>query len=377
MMFEAAKTTRTTILGMSIRAKSQGGTMKPIKIVTPVLGDPDAPTQILVGLGALAAELAAEGISVRDLFARSGVDASQLEDAHARISHRQRLALYRNARRLAKRSDIGLLAGARQRISDYGIYGYAMVSSRTFGDALLFSLDHITMAGPAVRQISFRIEGGTTAILRSHGLDTLGDLLPFAAEFWRSSMTALFSRVLEAPFPSKRMVFPFPAPVHWRNYERMFDCPIDFDADRMEWHFDATVLDLPCPNANPITAKICQQVCEVVLTERPDDSDLVRKIRTACLNSPNRFPVAADIASELGLSLRTFHRRLADEGLSYQSIVDGMRRSLATELLENTHLSIDQVAERVGFADATSFRKAFKKWTNRSPTDFRHPGRSH
>jgi len=57
------------------------------------------------------------------------------------------------------------------------------------------------------------------------------------------------------------------------------------------------------------------------------------------------------------------------------SIVDEMRRSLATELLENTHMSIDQVAERIGFADATSFRKAFKKWTDRSPTDFRNPER--
>jgi len=345
--------------------------MKPIKFVTPISGDPDALTQNLLGLGALAAELAAEGVSVRDLFARTGVDASQLEDAHARISHRQRLALYRNAKKLAKRSDIGLLAGARQRISDFGIYGFALVSSRTFGDALLFSLDHITMAGPAVRQISFRIEGGTLAILRSHGLDTLGDLLPFAAEFWRSSITALFSRVLEAPFPSKRMIFPFPPPVHWRNYERLFNCPIDFNADRMEWHFDAKVLDLALPNANPITAKICQQVCDVVMTERAGESEFVRRIRAACLNSANRFPPAAEIASELGLSLRTFHRRLADENLSYQYIVDQMRRSLATELLENTHLGIDQVAERVGFAEATSFRKAFKKWTNHAPSDFR------
>jgi AraC-like DNA-binding protein len=350
--------------------------MKPIKLVTPMTGDPDAPTQSLLGLAALAAELAAEGVSVRELFARTGVDASQLEDAHALISHRQRLALYRNAKKLARRSDIGLLAGARQRISDYGIYGYAMVSSPTFGDALLFSLDHITMAGPAVRQISFRIEGGKLAILRSHGLDTLGDLLPFAAEFWRSSMTSLFSRVLEAPFPSKRMVFPFPPPVHWRNYERLFNCPIDFNADRMEWHFDAAVLDLPCPNANPITAKICQQVCDVVMTERPGESEFVRRIRAACLNSPNRFPAAAEIASELNMSLRTFHRRLADEKLSFQSIVDEMRRSLATELLENTHMGIDQVAERVGFADATSFRKAFKKWTNHAPSDFRAQERS-
>src|SRR5689334_21159684 len=142
--------------------------MKPIKVVTPVLGDPDAPTQILVGLGALAGELAAEGISVRDLFARSGVDPSQLEDAHARISQRQRLTLYLNAKRLAKRSEVGMLAGARQRISYYGIYGYAMVSSRTFGDAHLFSVDQLTIGRPGVRQISFRIEGGTTAILLCH-----------------------------------------------------------------------------------------------------------------------------------------------------------------------------------------------------------------
>jgi AraC-like DNA-binding protein len=322
-------------------------------------------------LSALAAELAAEGVSVRELFARTGVDTTQLENARTRISHRQRLAIYRNAKRLAKRSDIGLLAGARQRISDYGIYGYAMVSSRTFGDALLFSLDHVTMAGPAVRQISFRIEQGTTGILQSHGSEALGDLLPFAAEFWRSSMTALFSRVLEAPFPSRRMIFPFPAPVHWRNYERLFNCPVDFGADSMEWHFNASVLDLPCPNANPITAEICQQVCDVVMTERPGESDLIRKIRNGWLNSPKRVTSAADIASELGISLRTFHRRLAEEGISYQSIVDGMRQSLATELLENTHMDIDQIAERIGFAEATSFRKAFKKWTNRSPTEFR------
>jgi AraC-like DNA-binding protein len=374
-MSKAAKTAENADQGMSISARQQGGAVKLIKLVTPVSGDPDAPTQNLVGLGALAAELAAEGVSVRDLFARTGVDVGQLEDARARISHRQRLAIYRNAKRLARRSDIALLAGARQRISDYGIYGYAMTSSRTFGDSLLFSLDHVTMAGPAVRQISFRIEG-KTAILRSHGLDTLGDLLPFAAEFWRSSMTALFSRVLETAFPSKRMVFPFPAPPHFRNYERMFNCPIDFDADRMEWHFDADVLDMPCPNANPITAKICQQVCDVVLVEGAGESELVRRIRAACLNNPNRFPTAIRIASELGLSLRTFHRRLAQEGLSYQSIVDGMRRSLATELLENTHMGIDMIAERIGFADATSFRKAFKKWTNRSPSDFRRRKRN-
>src|SRR5262249_52153427 len=162
------------------------------------------------------------------------------------------------------------------RISDYGIYGYAMVSSATFGEALTMSLEHVTMAGPAVRQISFSIEGDT-AILRSHGLQPLGDLLPFVAGFWRSSMTSLFSHLLEAPFPSTRMRFTFPAPSHWRHYERMFNCPIDFSTDGMEWHFDASVLARPCPNANPITARVCQQFCDRMMAEQSGEAELARE----------------------------------------------------------------------------------------------------
>jgi AraC-like DNA-binding protein len=336
----------------------------------PRLRRSDTPNQNLLGLGALAAELASDGISVRDLFARTGVDAAQLEDAHARVSHRQRIAIYRNAKALAKRPDIGLLAGARQRISDYGIYGYAMVSSPTFGDALLFSLDHVTMAGPAVKQISFRIEG-STAILRSDGLDTLGDLLPFAAAFWRSSMTSLCSRGTRSPISDDAHDFPVCPP----NALAQLRTDVQL-SDRLRCRQDGMALQRgrtrqPCPNANPITAKICQQVCDVVMTASPGESELVRKIRVACFNSPKRFPPAGAIASELGFSLRTLHRRLAEDGLSYQSIVDDMRQTVATELLENTHLGIEQIAERVGFADAVSFRKAFKKWTGRSPSDFR------
>jgi AraC-like DNA-binding protein len=344
--------------------------MTTIRTVSPLSPNLDAPTQTLLGLGALAAELASHGVSVKDLFARTGVQPAHLEDPHARISHRQRLSIYRNARALAKHSDVALRAGARQRISDYGIYGYAMVSSSTFGEALKFSVEHAAMAGPVVMQISLRVED-STAILRSHGVEALGDLLPFVAEFWRSSMTSLFSRVLEAPFPTKRMIFPFAPPVHWRNYGRMFNCPIDFGKDTMEWHFDANVLDLPCPNANPITAQVCQQFCDVVMAERPGEAELVRKIRAACLNSSRHFPTAEEMAEQLGLSLRTLHRRLAEEDLSYQEILDNIRRTVSIEFLENTHLQIDQVAERVGFADAASFRKAFKKWTGASPTHYR------
>jgi AraC-like DNA-binding protein len=343
------------------------------KIVTSLAEDIDAPTQNLLGLRALAEELADEGASVGDLLRRTGVYPSQLEDPHARISPRQRLAIYRNARALARRSEVGLLAGARQRVSDFGIYGYAMTSSSTFGEALRLGVEHVAMASPVVMQISLRIEDNT-AILRSDGVQALGDLLPFVAEFWRSSMTSLFSRVLEAPFPTKRMVFTFAPPPHFRSYERLFNCPIQFDRDSMEWHFDASVLERRCPNANPITASMSWQLCERDRADIPSGTELARQIRSAVLNDRNEFPTAEDTAKQLGLSLRTLHRRLARDGLSYQSVLDGMRCRVATEFLENTRLSMDQVAERVGFADADSFRKAFRRWTGHPPTHYRHGG---
>jgi AraC-like DNA-binding protein len=107
------------------------------------------------------------------------------------------------------------------------------------------------------------------------------------------------------------------------------------------------------------------------MAERPGEADLASAIRAACINSARRFPTAAEIAPHLGLSLRTLHRRLAHDGLSYQAVIDDLRRSLAIEFLENTRMAVDQIAERIGFADATSFRKALRKWTGQSPRDFR------
>jgi AraC-like DNA-binding protein len=139
----------------------------------------------------------------------------------------------------------------------------------------------------------------------------------------------------------------------------------------MEWHFDARVLDVACPNANPITADICLQFCTRILESLPNEPDLPRIIRTACLNSRGPFPTAEAMATRLGLSVRTLHRRLAEQDRPYQLIIDDVRRSLASEFLLNTTLTIEDIAGRVGFSEASNFRKAFRKWTGSTPASFR------
>ena len=98
---------------------------------------------------------------------------------------------------------------------------------------------------------------------------------------------------------------------------------------------------------------------------------MARSIRTACLNSRGEFPNADEMASRLGLSVRTLHRRLAEQGQHYQRIVDDVRRTLAIEFLQKTSLPVEEIAGRVGFSEASNFRKAFRKWTGHAPAHFR------
>ena len=118
------------------------------------------------------------------------------------------------------------------------------------------------------------------------------------------------------------------------------------------------------PKCDPITARMCGDFCHRMLQSFNDDEpELIRTVRSACLNSTGGFPSLIEVAARINVSPRTLHRRLAESGLGYQAILDDVRRRLAEEYLRNTALSIDEIAARTGFSEASNFRKAFKKWT--------------
>lgn len=260
-------------------------------------------------------------------------------------------------------------------MSDYGIFGYALASCRTMGDALDMNTRFLPQAGP-VLEITCRFEGNMR-IYKSHNPRSVGDLLPFVAEFWRSSIQTLFSRTLEAPFPSARMLFPYKAPKHWRSYTRQFRCPVEFDAEVMEWHMDTEFDSAPLPNANPVTAIACRRICEQILANEPYLSELKKSIKNAIVISPGRFADMDEVASSMNISRSTLNRRLESEELSFQEIADDVRRTLAEQYLKTTPLAVEQIAERVGFSDASNFRRAFKRWTGQTPKAFRAANTSH
>jgi len=325
---------------------------------------PSKPQPSGYGLKALFDELADQGVSQRAVLR-----AAKLRSLTGTLSQAQRLAILRAAKEHSTHRLTALKAGQRQRVHHFGVYGFALATSPTFYDAFMFGRQHLELAG-AVLQISFHTNS-RVGILRSENPATLGSLLPFAAEFWRSSMTTLLSEILGKPFPSVLMRFPFPAPAYAIDYRSQFNCPIEFDSPTMEWHFDANILREPCASASSVTATICQEFCETMIEKAGGSSPLQRDLRAFILGNTGRRTTAEDAAGAVGLAKRTLFRRLKSEGISFQALLDQTRSSLAREYLESTALGTAEIADRCGYGDEANFRKAFQRWHGISASQWR------
>jgi len=317
------------------------------------------------GLPALFEELAAQGISEAAVL-----EGAALTTGVSELSFHERTSLFRSAQALARRPETALLAGHRQKISYYGAYGYALATSETMDDAFRIGREFFDLTGSVLR-VSLHTENGQ-GVWRSHHPEALGQVLPFVAEYWRSSQTQLLSQVLGKAFPSLHMSFPYPAPAHAHLYSEALKCPVEFNSDVMEWRFDASVIEAPCVNADPISAQVCERYCEQFVRRSGAKSAFQRELLRACVGGLTSSTVnAPSIAKTLNMSVRTFYRRLNEENISFQGLVDRLFRSVALEYLSNTEFTVEQIAARCGYQDVSNFRKAFKRWTGRTPSSFR------
>jgi AraC-like DNA-binding protein len=79
----------------------------------------------------------------------------------------------------------------------------------------------------------------------------------------------------------------------------------------------------------------------------------------------------ASVSEQLKIPQRTLRRRLHEEGTSFREIGEDLRTQLAVKYLRDTDLSVEDIAFALGFSDAANFRHAFRRWTDKSPSEFR------
>jgi len=166
--------------------------------------------------------------------------------------------------------------------------------------------------------------------------------------------------------------FNFAPPTMANEYKRIFSCDIHFNAPFTGLRFPVKFLQERLVQ-NETTLRNFLIHSPADLLARPDEGNsLVAQIRHIIGDDLSQeLPNFEDVASSLHTSPQTLRRRLKEEGLTYQELKDQMRRDTALFYLERGDLSIQEVAEKLGFSEPSTFHRAFKKWTGMTPGAYR------
>lgn len=153
-----------------------------------------------------------------------------------------------------------------------------------------------------------------------------------------------------------------------------FGVPVKVDGLGNKFRFDAAWLDRPTIRTYPELERLLETFpFDVMPPDYKTDrvSAHVRKIIYNALLSRSRMPRIPELAQAFNLSSATLRRRLSEEGTSINAIRETCRRDLAHEYLQGGEMTLQQIAERLGFSDPATFRRAFKSWVGASPSEYR------
>lgn len=162
------------------------------------------------------------------------------------------------------------------------------------------------------------------------------------------------------------------APDYCDDYRVMFSENLRFDRPRTRMIFAADCLDVPIKRTAQELQCFLAEAPANILVKYRDPLSLASQIKQDLRLLPaDQWPETEGVAQGFHMSASTLRRRLADEGQTYQGLKDGVRKELAIQWLAEPQLSFADIAQRLGFADTSSFYKAFRKWSGSNPGHYR------
>lgn len=313
---------------------------------------------------------ARHALSVERCLEGSGITPALLADAASEITSDQELRLVRNIVRAGVDDEaIALETGLRYQLTDFGIWGYALISSPNLRDALRLALRFLDLSY-IFGELSLE-KSGAHDVLRFDYTAIPADIRAFLLRRDLAAILAVQRQVAPLARPAMRFEFEFARPARGDRLGDLLGIPAQFDAPVTRITLDREVLDEPLPLANEATRRMCEEECRKLLTRRRSRVGVSARVRDLLLKNPQDAPDMAQVAASLGCTSRTLRRRLATEGTTYRALRDEVLMMLAEELLGTARLKLEEIAERLGYSDSASFCHAFKRWKGAPPRSVR------
>lgn len=187
-----------------------------------------------------------------------------------------------------------------------------------------------------------------------------------------ASAVSLARQVSGTPFTPLEVLIRHPAPKSVTTHEDWFGCPVRFSAELDAILLAPEMLSQPNSLGDEGISRYLISHLDAELSQITKEAFVVAQARDAIAQALSEgTPKMADIAAGLGLSTRSFHRRLSEHGMSFQTLTEDTRRSLAEGLLRDNDHSLAEIAFLTGFSEQSSFTRAFRRWLGETPASYR------
>ena len=310
------------------------------------------------------------GISAEELLGPLGLTAAELSEPSSRISIDTLQRIIERARALSGEPGLGYYLGLQMRISAHGYLGFAAMTASTVREALELASRFAPTRSTAVElRLEERDEHAYLVIGENASFGSAQDvvIISLLVGIWRIG-NSLTGKELAGDAE-----LAFPEPVYAARLAGQLPGRLRFSQPAHRLVFDRKVLDLPLTLADPDALRVARDQCERELDRLGYQRGFVARVRAVLGARERELPSLEQIAEELGTSARTLKRKLADEGSAYSTLVDEVQAARAVGLMRSD-LSVDEIADRLGYSDSANFTRAFRRWTGKTPRAFRSGG---
>lgn len=317
------------------------------------------------------AEAERHGLTRPQLLAHAGLHVAQLNNDRWPIDDITRL--WRAAAELSQDAGFGLKAGSLVGPASFNVVSFILQSSPSLREAIALAQKFQRLISDGGR---FQVlAGDTTSWLIYHPQQ--GDLAfsPHQIEAVLAAVVCFSRWVSDRPLVPERVQFSHDQLGPMEGYQTVFQTTVEFNQAFSGVHLDNTLLDYPLPQADTQLAAMHREYATARLEALSRAPDFLVQVRQwLASNLLHGVPERSQAAQQFGLTDRAFARRLHSQGLSYSDLVDGVRKESACIAVADTERAFTDIAQSLGFSEASAFNRAFKRWCGYTPGEWRLAG---
>jgi len=313
--------------------------------------------------------LAAEGVALQELLEGTDISLRDLTLFDLSIDYEQYLKLIDNAYLLAPDPCFGLSLGEQFYVNHDGLLACRIMSSDNAMQAMYLLKDYQSLL-TLLFQLNFEVFEDQ-AVFTVHPAYRLNNSLPFFIEYTFAAIYSIGKFCLGSQKMELTYEFSYEHPTSAKRYTDFFGGEVRFSCKENRVLVPLDVLNKPFVFADKQTAMINDEICQDKVCSIENEVDIKQRVKMLIRKNKSFKITLETLADQLCMSPRTLSRHLKARNISYKAILEEERKKRAIQQIQDHNIPLDQLAEQLGYQDASSFSRAFKKWVGLAPNQFK------